>query len=198
MSQVVARRRALAPAPGGSSGARRNWSTNPSFESDVANWATSDALSVVAGATLARVTSDAKFGSACGEVSTDGVSTQQGISQTIVQSFVAGQQYVLSMWLRTLAGSAAVAVQLGASGSDRSSQGDTITTAWTNVATIWTPIGSHASAFAEVYTLGAQAVLWHVDGVLVEPRSTPGAYGDGSSPGWHWNGTVNDSTSQNF
>ncbi len=85
--------------------ASANLITNPGFETDPSGWEGS-------GASIARITSDAKFGSACLEVTVGSPADLAGARRSSGEAVSAGTPYTGSLWLRASSGTPTIAISL--------------------------------------------------------------------------------------
>jgi len=160
-----------------------NLCTNPSFEVDTAGW--------FAYSTLTRVTTDAKFGTACAAITTPATSGTN-VADSPTATVVAGQVYTISGYFK---GPVGKAIQLRANDSVN------VTTAsfacdgtWQRVSVTTVPI-SGTVLLLRIQTADASGGTFYIDGVQIEHAAAASAYCDGDQPLCQWNGAPNASTS---
>lgn len=168
--------------------AGQNLITNPSLESDLANWA-----AYLAGSTVTRSTEDAAFEGASAKVVVNGAAADQGVK---VSGFTlaANALYAGSIYFRGVAGAVyrIRAFDVGA-GTGRGSVTITATGRWQRAMTTWTTVASGAYEL-HLTTNSARAETFYADGAQVETSEVT-TYMDGDQPGCGWNGKRQASTS---
>lgn len=113
---------------------------NPSFETNTTGWTTT-------GTSLTRITTDAApgGGTACGELVTSAGSQQAGIASRLVPTFLAGETYRASVYLRRTSGSGSCNLEFGPVG-DTKVVGFQLGTAWRRVTVSYTAATDIASS----------------------------------------------------
>jgi hypothetical protein len=177
---------------GSGAGTGTNLSTNPSFETDTANWSTSGGTILNAGATLTRITTDnatdPNAGVACGQVA--GTVSNTGVRQT-VSGLTVGHSYSVSVWIKLVSGTSNLVLSMGPLGSNTTAS-ITPTGTWTRYSL--TRVAAATSEDITIYLASNAATTFNMDAVLVIDGSIV-SYFDGNTGGWQWSGTTNDSTS---
>lgn len=146
------------------------------------------------GATVARTTTSAIFGSFGMSVSTPtGGSVDSGVGLPFPTALTAGQQITYSVSIRAItAGTYRLALQSSAGNKSQS-----ITLGANQVGRItmnYTPsFGGTLAAY--VLRTTTTASTFHVDGVMSVEGDRTAGFADGESSDWVWNGTPNNSTS---
>jgi hypothetical protein len=183
-------------------GYRVNYISNPSFEVDTTGW------SAVAGATLARSTSEFNTGSACLSVTnTNGSAAQFGATGSMIPLIAGEGSYYVSAYVKLASGNASANYFIRILQYAEQSSGTTVTSG--NVGTInlsytgeWVRIsgsftknaGANFAVIRVVTGSNNTGEVFYVDSVLLEKSDTLGSYFDGSSNGF-WSGTANASFS---
>jgi hypothetical protein len=176
-----------------------NLSINPSVETDINSWTGYRS-------TITRSNEDAKFGS----YSVKSVSTTTASSATYNAAFAtaspvnAGQPYTGSFYAKTASSGRdfRVALRWYNSGGNIISDSNSAVLSY---GSSWSRISVSATAPAGATKVGLVAWLnWngatngqvsYVDGMMIQEGSTLSSFGDGSFPGWEWNGAANNSAS---
>ena len=193
---------------------RTNLTNNPSVETNTTNW-----VAVGTGTTIARITTDSKYGSACLEVTKGAVNNAAGRLQFATGTRIAvlpDTTYMISAWVRVPAGNANAGLRIRRSPFTAVTGGSAITatvSATTTVATAdgWVRLSSSITTTSttnalgisvEQATAGTAGQKFLIDGVLVEETSELLPYFDGGildqsgvSYTLAWTGTANNSTS---
>ena len=161
-----------------------NYISNPSFETNTSGWS-------LTRATLTRVTTDSKFGTASGQLT---ASNDAYAYMTYSLGVLPAGTYTASAWFKSAVTNTAA--------SPTGTPGDifTITAADGWIRRYGTFTADGVSSYAmDVYvnfsgSVSSQTIL--VDGIQVELASAPTPYADGSlGPGYAWTGTAHGSTS---
>lgn len=173
---------------------RVNLVTNPSFETGTTGW------SSLAGSTIARITTDSRFGSASVRT-THASSSNHGIWSTF--SCISGQPYTFSVYVKNATGiTREMYSQIGWPGGGSFSTSPITNVAagdWVRLAVTGTAPSTGTASLYVVTGRTAQVAPGQtalVDGLLLEQSSTLGSYFDGSFGGF-WTGTAHASTSRN-
>ncbi len=157
--------------------ATTNLITNGGIETDVTGF-------VVNGdASRSRITSQAKFGSACLEIVANGTAADEGAYHAFAG--VAATEYTMSVWVRgTGGGTIHVALWDDVSGFQVSAA-HTLTTTWTRLTVTATTGGGAVTFRLYIKTNVGQNITWQADGVQVEaqPAATPYVETDGGTAG---------------
>lgn len=180
-----------------------NISTNPSYES---NW---NGAGSAGGSTVTGDTSRAMFGTHSVQISMP--TGSQGMvgyfigafgSTAVPDTFKPNTTYVASAYVYVPSGT--VDVYLSVQSSGVATTQNQSASATTSVKDSWVRLTNQfttgASGGVNMYVLNKQtnstagAQFWG-DGIMVTEGSTVYTYADGSSSGWKWNGTANNSTS---
>lgn len=171
---------------------------NPSFEVDTAGWQGSNA-------TISRVTTDAKSGSAACRVVTINAAPGEGLlfSGTTLLAAVAGQTWTLTAWVK---GSGVITPRI----SERNNLGNdlgsfneasvTLTNDWQRISYTRTLAQTGCTYIRPSFVtdpLGsAQNVTFFVDSIQLEQKAYATSYCDGSlGTGYSWAGTAHASAS---
>jgi hypothetical protein len=162
---------------------RRNFITNPSFETDASGWNTYGA-----NVTIARSTAQAHGGTASLQVTQTTAGTK-GV-QSVAYPVTVGTSYALSAWVLSTAGTAQTAVILSwyNGGSFISSTSGTLTSltigTWTRLSVVGVAPATATQVYAIVSTPSAQiADIRFVDEFLLEASTVVETYFDGDSAG---------------
>lgn len=165
---------------------RTNRITNPGFEVDTAGW--SGALSnyrINSGATLTRVTTQAKYGSAALRIVTPGTTALTGADTSF--AVTNGEVVTVSAWVKGNVGGEQVQLVAGdATVGSAFSSAITLTTDWQRISVTFTATASGTTGAAlRQNQSGYPAITFFTDGVLAEPSAA-------LSPFFSGNGYVND------
>ncbi|MFF9758567.1 hypothetical protein ACF1G4_03200 [Streptomyces caelestis] len=170
--------------------AARNLVLNPSAEVNLTE------ITLYNSATLARVTSDARYGTAAVQVTT-GAATFGG-AQYGISPQGAGTTITASAWVKVSGAGTTVffAFRSNAATLGTVSAGTPTANQWTRVSVQYTvPAGQTCTRVAIAYNAGS-GVVWLADAMMVETGvSAPSDYIDGSLPGGAWEGTPHASPS---
>ena len=154
---------------------RRNYATNPSFETNAAGWVS------VGTSSVNRTTVRAQQGTSSGLVTFgSGPAPGQGASHTVT-GLAVGEQYTASAWVWVPSASIASSPALFIFGGLGVSAAVSTPDSWQRLSVTWTATAStHTVALLNgaTTTAGQQA---YIDGLLVERASTAGAYFDGAT-----------------
>lgn len=180
-----------------------NLSTNPSYETDYIG------AGAVGGSTVSRTSTKAEFGTHSVQI-TLGTGSQSLVgffigaygSTAVPDTFKPNTTYVTSVYVYIPSGTVDMYVSIQGSGvATNQNQSASATTSvkdgWVRLTNQFT---TNASGSINMYVINKQTIstsgtlIW-ADGVMITEGSSIYTYADGSSPGWKWNGTVNDSTS---
>ncbi|MFJ4356926.1 hypothetical protein ACIP25_11715 [Streptomyces massasporeus] len=172
----------------------QNLALNPSLENDLTNTVT-----LGANVSRARITSDAKYGSACAEHTHTGAASQAG-SLWLMPEQGPGTELRISFWVKVVSGAPAtgyIALRLG---TNTPIQIPLVSVpaagAWTRLdATYTLGPGESADRFG-IALNGSSGTVWRADGAMCEPGLELHDYVDGDQPGCVWQGTAHASTSQ--
>lgn len=167
--------------------AMTNLVINPSFETNSTNWA------ATAGAAIARVTTEQKFGFTSLEANTTGVGAFEGCTYT-AGALAGSTTYTGTAWVKIPSGTAMrLRMTDGVTSTDTTF---TSTGAWERIEVEKTFAAVPVSTVLNIATTGASDVTFYVDGVQVEASDYATTYTDGSlGPGYAWSGTAHGSTS---
>lgn len=160
-----------------------NFVANPSFEIGTTGWATTDAWFLNTGATLSRVTSQSKSGTAAAQVVTTSASTSQGIAISLGVLPIGTYRY--SAWIRGAAGGETVSIQGGQADVTQTGTNLTLTTSWQRVSFTFVTAGI-VPCYIAIRTTTASARTFFVDSVMATKGSTLLDYFDGDFPGYRW------------
>jgi len=183
-------------------GYRVNYITNPSFEVDTTGW------SAVAGATLARTTSEFNTGSASLSVTNTNASAAQfGTSGAMIPLIAGEGTYYLSAYVKLASGNASANyflrfLQYAEQNSPSTVAAGNIgiqnlsyTGDWVRLSAPFTKnIGANFLTIRVVTGSNNSGEVFYVDSVMLEKSDTLGSYFDGSSGGF-WSGSANASFS---
>lgn len=176
--------------------ATTNLITNPSFETNTTGWSTQ-----TGGETIARVTTDAYYGSACLKF-TGSVSYAYGRARMTGIGVSASTTYTMTLWVK-----AASAADVGknvrlslignSSGETASASSTALTSNWQRVSLSKTTNGSDSTLIAAcVLYNDLSGASFLLDGVQLEAKAYATPYCDGSLGSGHsWSGTAHASTS---
>ncbi len=145
--------------------AMTNLVTNGGFETNATGW-------TPVGSTVTRVTSQAKFGSASGEIVTDGAAATEGAYHDFTATAAV---HTVSAWVRGAAGGTVrMAVRDNAGANAQTGTAVTLTTTWQRI-TLTTSALTAATWRCYVETNAQQAITFQVDGGQAElgPCATP-------------------------
>ncbi len=166
-----------------------NLNTNPSAEANDVNFGG------VNGATSNRQTGAAIFGSFGIRVTTPSGGAADSGAAMGVFNVTTGQTITYSVSVRAItAGTFRLSLQGAAAGGNLTT---TITLAANEVGRISSTLTPPATGVVQPYLLrtGTAIATFDVDGVMIASGSGNATFADGSTPGWAWNGTPNNSTS---
>jgi hypothetical protein len=183
-------------------GYRVNYITNPSFEVNTTGW------SAVAGATLARTTSEFNTGSASLSVTNTNASAAQfGTSGAMIPLIAGEGTYYLSAYVKLASGNASANyflrfLQYAEQNSPSTVAAGNIgiqnlsyTGDWVRLSAPFTKnIGANFLTIRVVTGSNNSGEVFYVDSVMLEKSDTLGSYFDGSSGGF-WSGSENASFS---
>lgn len=169
-----------------------NLVTNPSFENNITDWTTSSA-------TLARTTSEYQSGTASASVVASTGSANYGLisSNNVIPAQI-GETYTFSVWVKSAAGANLRIVADEYNGSTYVAQGSqpfTTTGSWQRLTVSRTVSTGNQIRISVRMNGDTVARTYYVDSAIVTVGSTIYNYADGSSSGWDWTGTANNSTS---
>lgn len=154
---------------------RPNLLSNSGFEANTTGWVLNNGG---VGETLNRITSDAKFGAACGECVLDGAVSFQGARSPAV-ACLANRFYTLGIWVKKVSGSSSL-VRLRSVQTTGSLVLDTKTIF---IDGVWRFVYSTVLATADD-TIGLQVIqgggslslTFRIDGAKIEQGNSPTAY----------------------
>lgn len=128
-----------------------------------------------AGATLARGTSQAKYGTGSLSVTTTNGASLEGAVFTLYRTFRKGVVYTVTAWVRSSTATNPVTLFIGDGGGDQVTVGvSALSTSWQQVTTTWTPTADRTRVFVGVRDQSAVAIQWDIDGFQVyEGTTTP-------------------------
>jgi hypothetical protein len=183
-------------------GYRVNYITNPSFEVNTTGW------SAIAGATLARTTSEFNTGSASLSVTNTNASAAQfGTSGAMIPLIAGEGTYYLSAYVKLASGNASANyflrfLQYAEQNSPSTVAAGNIgiqnlsyTGDWVRLSAPFTKnIGANFLTIRVVTGSNNSGEVFYVDSVMLEKSDTLGSYFDGSSGGF-WSGSANASFS---
>ncbi len=167
--------------------ATTNLLANPSFEVDTAGWNLAGASSLI------RITTQAMFGSASGEVVAP--SDQNGVRHSFTS--LASTTYAISAWVRGTAGTVRIAHYDVVNATKVSSAAVTLTTTWQRISVVATTGagGTDSRVYIETPPGAGPDVTFQIDGVQAERTDYATSYCDGSlGTGYSWSGTAHAST----
>jgi Spherulation-specific family 4 len=166
-----------------------NWCPNPSFETDLTGWTTTDA-----GTVIAQDTTIGLYGASSMMVTTDGSVTGQGvIGPTATITPAALGSMTISVYGGT--GTLQVSALYNPSGVVLKTQQVSLNGTWTTVYLDNLNIPNTAQVYVVIQTVGQQQIEFHVDGVMYEPETPHHPYCDGDQPGCFWSGTPEETYS---
>lgn len=170
--------------------ATTNLITNPSIEAATTGWTASGA-----NASIARVTSQKKYGDASLEVTVSPAAASQGVTSAAL-SVDASQAYSLSVWIKGNAGGELVTVRVTGDVSGATNSNITLTSDWRRYVVRKTAGASDTTFTVLFITNTSQALVFYVDAIQLEKKSLPTSYCDGSlGLGYSWSGTAHASSS---
>lgn len=194
---------------------RTNLSDNPSFESNTTKWSLNGT-----GTTIARITTDAKYGSSCLGITKAAVADSGANYATASGSRVAvlpNTAYTASVWVKIPTGNATSGIRIRAITYTAVTGGSTVATTNGTTTSIasnngWVRLSITITTGATVNALGIQVSQptagtagqqFLVDGLLIEQTDSVKPYFDGSfaesdakAISKSWTGTASNSTSQ--
>lgn len=132
-------------------------------------WVVSAVTNITAAATsITRVTTQAKYGSASGQVTAISGNADSGAAFRVWRRFRRGVTYTASAWVRAATSTQNVAVKVGNSAAADTATGSNValSTSWQQATVTWTPAADYDDAYLGVIrrTAGAADVL-EIDGV---------------------------------
>jgi hypothetical protein len=174
---------------------------NPSFEHDTvgsasAGWVTTGLGAMNAGATITTQTlAGAPGGSKSGRIITTSASALQGAGIFMPGTFVAGQPYVVSAYMRGNVGGETVALGAADStvGDAQATASIALTTTFTRHNFTYTPAATHTNMYVFADSTAAAAMTFFIDDVMVTAGATLQPYVDGDTAGNQWAGTAGNS-----
>jgi hypothetical protein len=196
-------------------GVRTNLAGNPSVETNTTSWS-----AVGTGTTIARITNDSKFGSACLQVTKGAVNNAAGRLQFATGTRMAvlpSTTYMISAWVKVPAGNENAGLRIRRSPFTAVTGGSAITATVSATTTVtaangWVRLSSSITTTSTTNALsisveqavaGTAGQLFLIDGVLVEQTSQLLPYFDGSyaepdakAISTSWEGTQNNSVSR--
>lgn len=176
---------------------RENLITNPRAINDTADWQSNIAGVVNSGGTITRATGVAPaVGTTAIQVATSGTgNATQGAA--IAFPVRAGEAYAVSVQARRTAGTDTYTVSLAGAASGNLVSGGSAS----SFTTYTTTFTASSTGTAYVRIAGAStntlASTFQISDVMVAP-GTDTTYRDGDTTGWHWQGTIGNSTSGDF
>lgn len=172
----------------------RNLAYNPSLEVDLANTVT-----LGSNVSRARITTDAKFGTACMELTHTGAAAQAG-SLWLMPAQGPGAELRLSFWVKVVSGTPSSGYIALRQGTDAPIQIPLVVVpaagGWVRLDAAYTLGPSQSADRFGIALLGSSGVVWRVDGAMCEPGEDLHPYVDGTQPGCVWDGTPHASTSR--
>jgi Spherulation-specific family 4 len=166
-----------------------NWCPNPSFETDLTGWTTTDANTVTV-----QDTTIGLYGGSSLMATTDGSIPGQGVigpSATITPATLGS----MSVSIYGASGTVQVSALYNPGGIVLKTQQVALNGAWTTVYLDNLNIPNTAQVYIVVQTVGQQQIAFHVDGVMYEPETPHHPYCDGDQPGCFWSGTPEETYS---
>lgn len=168
-----------------------NLVTNPSFETDTIGWTAING----SGTAISRVTAQHQAGSA--SLFNTGTGTNIG-AWISIPNLIVGQTYTVSgYYLTTDAGNRSVTLSVNPNSSFVSfaSVTQSANATWQRISLQFVaPTSTVNIAFWSTSTSGSVLMNWYLDSVMLNPGGLV-TYGDGSTSGWSWESTANDSRS---
>ncbi|MFJ8049313.1 hypothetical protein [Streptomyces luteogriseus] len=172
----------------------RNLALNPSAEVDLSNTVT-----LGASITRSRITTDARFGTACVELTHTGAAAQAG-QLWLMPEQGPGTTLRISIWVKVVSGTPTPGYIALRHGTDAPIQ---IPLSAVPAAGNWTRLdASYTLGPAEtadrfgIALNGASGVVWRADAAMCDPSTELHPYVDGAQPGCVWDGTPHASTSR--
>lgn len=158
----------------------RNWLDNPSFEVSTTGWSTAAIASLTAAATsITKVvdTSGVSTGTNAGEAVLT-ATINSGVTFALPWTFVSGNTYAVSVYLKSVTGNLNVRAGLASSGTpaDIASSGANITTSWAQYTFTWTPSGDRTDAVFFVRTTTAATATVRIDTINVNPGASANTF----------------------
>ncbi len=148
---------------------------NSGFEQGLSGWTTPSAFApFIAPAKIARTTKQAFSGEASLEVVA--TEAQQGVTAAVPGTFISGQHYNASVYLKGAAGGEKVQLALGVSTDDEVLGAQELSTAWKRVNFTWTPKSTLTGVKFTVERTGAGTTTLFADAAMVVPGTTPIRY----------------------
>jgi hypothetical protein len=170
-----------------------NESTNPGIEVSTAGYGTASSFRTNTGATLTRVTTGQRTGTACLRVVTTATATQ-GVDYITV-SVIAGQPKTVSVWVKGNAGGEAVTLMLGDGTVGSVTSGLTLTTSYQQMTVTLTPVATGTTGFAVTQNTATVKTFFIDDAVIVSGSTAPTQLDGDMGTGYAWTGTTGLSTS---
>lgn len=167
----------------------RNLALNPSVEVDLAS------TLAYAGASRERITTDARYGTACIRHTSTGATSG---SQYLCSAVAAGTEIRVSAWVKVPGTGTTIffAFRDATTTHGTATAGTPVGTGWVRMTATYTvPAGKTVDRIAVAYT-GASGTQWLSDGMMIETGvAEPSDYVDGSQPGCVWEGAAHASPS---
>ncbi len=150
-----------------------NYITNGSFTTNTTGWSVAGDAFTLAGTSITRTTSDAKYGTASGRFSAAAFGS--GIFYAITGTFTSGLPVKASVWLKAVTGSSTqTEVGIGSQGTPADKASATLisvtATDWRKVEVTWTPSSTRTDAHLYIITDnfgGGGAPDFYIDGAMV-------------------------------
>lgn len=141
---------------------------NGNFETNTAGWTNHDA-----GGVISRITTDAKFGSACLQTVNDGTGANQGPITAILTGLTPGNVYTGHLWIKSVSGATALQFQIdwltvGVAYIGSSIVTLTATGAWQHVILTATAPALGTDAVVMIINTAATAATYNIDGVQLD------------------------------
>lgn len=173
---------------------------NPSFEEDAvgaapASWQPSILENNVGATLTCQSSAGAQSGSKAMRVVTTAALVSEGAEVSLPGTFLGGQPYTLSLYMKGNAGGEQIFPGLGVPG-DLVQTGATLTTNWVQSTVSWTPSANRNNVTVFIQHSAASAVTFFIDAVQVTATSSAITYFDGDQTGYQWLGTAGNSASQ--
>lgn len=172
----------------------RNLVLNPSAEVDLTNM-----VSLGANITRARVTTDARYGTASVQCTHTGAASQAG-NLWLISPQTAGTVLRFSVWVKVTAGTPATGYLAFRAGTNSPVQvplsaGPPVGV-WTRLSATYTVASGETIDRAGIALNGSTGTVWLADGAMCELGADLHDYVDGAQPGCVWDGAANASTSR--
>jgi prepilin-type N-terminal cleavage/methylation domain-containing protein len=166
-----------------------NYVTNPSYETNTTGWAAS------CGATgITRDTTQAYIGSASMRLNTTGVDQCTYFGAPYIVTTV-GRTYTMSAWVKG-SGSAQLTLSSHPGGAIiASSSTVALGSSWQRITVTGTTTSGVVDVYPVLWQRSSGTLAMYIDAVMTTETSYLTDYADGSTSGWVWSGTTNNSSS---